>query len=781
MAALAILAFALGIGLTTTMFSIVNGAIIRGLPFPESERIYHVTPFNTAERRDTNSRPHTVAELARRQRSFEQLAAFRVDTANVAGADGIPERYRAAWITPNTLRLLKVAPAMGRDFRDDDGRPDAAPVAIIGDRVWRERFNGAPAVLGQPLRINGMMVTVIGVMPQRFGFPQTEELWMPAVIDSAAAPSASETGYEVIGRLNDRVSRQQATTELTAIWNQLVLEFPDRYATGFTVVVQPYVEEALGPVVGALFTMLVAVLGVLVIACANVANLVLARAASRTREVAVRTAVGATRWRVIRQMVIEVLLLAAAGAAAGLAIAATAIEWFNRSIADSNPPFWIDIRIDSVVLAFVSMTTLLAAIAAGIVPALRASRVDISALLNDGGRGAAGLRIGLLGRGLVMVEMALSFGLLVVAALAIQSIVALSRMDFGFATSDVWMGRVDLPEERYTDDNRRRAFADALLDRLRSIPAVEAAALATSTPLGAPGYPIAVSGAEYQHEREYPRAWGATISPDYFRVLRVAIRKGRAFDARDRPGLERVALVNVSFERKYFPEGALGRQFAIARGERQWHTIVGVVPDLGVWDRRRNQEGFYVALTQAPAASVAMLLDTSGSPPLGVTATVRHAVRELDPNLPVAGINTFEGVIHQNTWSVRVFGTLFTGFGFAALFLAAVGLYGVMSFSVRRRTQEIGVRMALGATTGDVLRMVLGHGIVPVAAGLLLGLGLAALLTNALRGLVFNMNPLDPATFVGIGVVLLLTGMAACLVPARRAVAVNPIEALRYH
>lgn len=780
MAALAILAFALGIGLTTTMFSIVNGAIIRGLPFPDSERIYHVAPFNIAERRDTNSPPQTVAELARRQRSFEQLAAFRVDTANVAGADGIPERYRAAWITPNTLRLLKTAPAMGRDFRDDDGRPGAAPVAIIGHRVWRERLDGAPAVLGQALRINGVMVTIIGVMPPRFGFPQTEELWMPAVIDSSAPQSANETTYEVIGRLNDRVSRKQATAELTAIWNQLAREFPDRYATGFTVVVQPYVEEALGPVVGALYTMLLAVLGVLVIACANVANLVLARAASHTREVAVRTAVGATRWRVIREMVIEVLLLAAAGAAGGLAIAATGIELFNRNIADSNPPFWIDIRIDSVVLAFVSMTTLLAAIAAGIVPALRASRVDISTLLNDEGRGATGLRIGRLSRGLVMVEMALSFGLLVVAALAIQSIVALSRMDFGFATSDVWMGRVELPEERYTDDNRRRAFADALLDRLRSIPAVETAALATSTPLGAPVYPIAVPGAEYQHEREYPRAWGATISPDYFRVLRVDIRKGRAFDARDRPGLERVAIVNVSFERKYFPEGALGRQFALARGERQWHTIVGVVPDLGVWDRRRNQEGFYVALTQAPTAGLAMLLDTSGSP-LGVTATVRHAMRELDPNLPVAGINTLEGVIHENTWGVRVFGTLFTAFGFAALFLATVGLYGMISFSVRRRTQEIGVRMALGATPGDVLRMVLGHGMVPVAAGLLLGLGLGALLTSALRGLVFNMNPLDPATFVGIGFVLLLTGLVACLVPARRAVAVNPIEALRYH
>jgi predicted permease len=433
-----------------------------------------------------------------------------------------------------------------------------------------------------------------------------------------------------------------------------------------------------------------------------------------------------------------------------------------------------------VVLAFVAATTVLAAIAAGIVPALRASRVDINAVLNDEGRGATGLRIGRLSRGLVMVEMALSFGLLVVAALAIQSIVALSRTDFGFATSDVWVGRVTLPEDRYKGDNHRREFADSLLDRLQAVPGIEAAALATTTPLGAPAYPIAVPGSEYRLEREYPRAWGATISTDYFRVFRVDIRKGRAFDARDRAGLEGVAIVNESFERKYFPDGAVGRQFAVAGGERQWRTIVGVVPDLGLWDRRRNQPGFYLALPQAPTASLVMLLDTSSSP-LGVTATVRHAVRGLDPNLPVGGINTLEGLIQENTWGVRVFGTLFTAFGFAALFLATVGLYGVMSFSVRRRTQEIGVRMAMGATTGDVVRMILRHGIVPVAAGMLLGLGLGALLTNALGGLVFNMNPHDPVTFVGIAFVLLLTSFAACLVPARRAAAVNPIEALRYH
>jgi putative ABC transport system permease protein len=339
---------------------------------------------------------------------------------------------------------------------------------------------------------------------------------------------------------------------------------------------------------------------------------------------------------------------------------------------------------------------------------------------------------------------------------------------------------VALPEQTYKDDDRRRQFADALLDRLRVIPGVESAAVGTNTPLGTPRYPIALPGSTYKHEREYPRAWGVTISPDYFRVLRLEMRRGRAFDARDRAGAERVAIVNDSFERRYFPQGAIGRQFAVARGDqREWRTIVGVVPDSNIWSRHENQEGFYLALPQAPADNLAIVLDTSG-PPLGVTAAVRRAVQDLDPNLPISGVNTLEGAIRQNTWGVRVFGTLFMAFGFAALFLGMVGLYGVMSFSVRRRTQEIGVRMAIGATRGDVLRMVLRHGIVPVAAGMTFGIALAALLSNALRELVFNMNPHDPATFAGIGVVLLLTGLVACLVPARRAAAIDPIEALRY-
>jgi putative ABC transport system permease protein len=783
MALLAVVALALGIGLTTTMFSIVNGAVLRGLPFPESDRIYHVAPFNVAEQDDVDSRAHTVAEFMRRQQAFEPLAAFRFATANVVGPDGIPERYRAAWVTANVFRLLKVAPVLGRDFRDEESRPGAAPVVMIGHKVWQERFKGAPDAIGQPLRVNGTVMTVVGVMPPKFAFPQSQDIWPAAVIDPSTPRSDSEPLYEMIGRLRQDVSPDQAAAQMATVWNQLSLEFPDRYEKGFTTETKTYIQEFMGSeIINTLLTMLGAVLGVLVIACANVANLVLARAADRSREIAVRTAVGASRWRVVRQMLMEVLVLAVAGALAGLAIAWAGVTLFNRAIVDTNPPFWIDIRIDRMVLLFVTAVTLLSAFVAGIVPALRASRSDLTTVLNDEGRGTSSLRMGRLSRGLVVVELSVSFGLLVVSALMIQSIVKIGRVDFGYAAADVWTGRILLPEEDYKDDERQRQFADALLARLDTIPGVESAALATGAPPGAPRYEIKFPGATYPDDRAYPEARGLTVSPDYFRVLRVGVLQGRAFDRRDRQDVDGAAIVNESFARRHFPQGALGQQFALARGEyQQWRTIVGVVPDLGMGqlDQGRVPESFYLALAQAPPSGLSILLDTSGDP-LAVTGAVRRAILDIDPNLPVFNVNTVQQALDQTGWPFRVFGTLFTSFGLSALFLATVGLYGVMAFSVSRRTQEIGVRMAMGARARDVLRMVLRQGVWQVAAGTLLGVGLGALLASALQLLFFNVSPYDPMTFVVIGLILSATGVGACLVPARRAAGVDPMTALRY-
>ncbi len=583
MAALAVIALAFGIGLTTTMFSIVNGALLRGLPFPESDRILHIAPYNIAEQDDVDARVHTFAEFQDRQQSFEELAGFQFQTANVVGPSGTAVRYQAAAITANTFRLLRVAPLLGRDFRDEESRPGAAPAVIIGEKVWEEQFGRSPSAIGQSLRINGTLMTVVGVMPPKFRFPSNHELWPALVVDPLNTKFGEGPVLETIGRLKPGVTRDEAGAEFATLWRQLEQAYPDRYTGGYTVEIKPYIREFIGDqVVGVLWTMLVAVFGVMVIACVNVANLVMARAVSRTREVAVRTAIGATRWQVVRQMLTEVLLLAVAGALLGLALAQTGITLFNRAIVDTQPPFWIDIRIDAMVLLFVTAATLVAALVSGIVPALRASKSDLAQVMNDEGRNT-GLRMGRFSRALVVAELALSFGLLVMAGLMIQSVANIARADFGFAMKDVWSARLMLAEADYPDEAARRRFADAAVERLRALPGVQAVALGTAIPLGAPHYAIKLPDRQYASENDYHDVHGVIVSPDYFRVFRVAPREGRVFDARDRETGAPSVIVNESMARRYFPEGAIGRRLAIATGRHQeWREVVGVVPDLGM-------------------------------------------------------------------------------------------------------------------------------------------------------------------------------------------------------
>lgn len=778
--ALAVTALALGIGLTTTMFSILNGAVLRGLPFERSERILHVSPFDIQERDDFEASQWEYAEWRVRQRSFEDLTAFYLANANVVGPSGTPERYRGAWITPNTFRMLRTRPAVGRDFTDADGAPGAAPVVIISDRLWRDRFDGRPDALGQPLLVNGTVMTVVGVMPPGFAYPVIQELWVALAVDPALDDTDTRATVEIIGRLRDDASRDSASAELATIAAQVAQLDPQR-RSGITVEVKPYVEEFIGSeTVGLLSAMLAAVLLVLVIACVNVANLVLARAADATREVAVRTALGASRGSVIRTTLVEVLVLSVAGAGLGVALAQAGVRLFTRNIAETSPPFWIDIRIDATVLLFVTAVTVLAALVAGLVPALRASRGDVLPLLNDEGRGTTSLRIGRMSRGLVVGEMALSFALLVVSGLVVRSIVNVTHFDPGIATRDVFSSRVTLPATEYPDGPRRVRFADRLLAQVRALPGVTAAALATANPPTAPELSVVLPGQTFADERDYPRAKVTSVTAGFFDVIRVTPRRGRVFTDGDGADAPKVAVVNEEFQRRYYPDGAIGRQLRLfTAGANDWHTIVGIVADIPDVDLGESLlQHVYVPLAQRPSATVNVLLQARGDP-LALTSQVRDAVTGLDRNLPMYNAQTLQTMLDDSTWGWRVFGTLFTIFGLAALFLATVGLYGVMAFSVSRRTQEIGVRMAVGAGAGDVLGMVLRQGAWQVGAGVVVGLGFAVVLANAMRLMFFRVSPYDVPTFVAVGAVLLVTGLAAAFVPARRAARVDPMAALR--
>jgi predicted permease len=704
--------------------------------------------------------------------------------ANVASAGDLPERYRGALITPNTLRLLRVKPVFGRDFTDADSQPGAPAVAIISYNTWVGRFERAESVLGKILRINGEPVTIVGVMPARFGFPQTHDLWQPLRI-SLPDKRGDGRSLDVMGRLKPGVTVSAARADMQVLAAQLARQYPENEK--FSAEVEPYVRRFIGAQpVATLSTMLGAVFGVLLIACVNVTNLQLARAAERMKEIAVRVALGATRRRIIQQLLVEGLLLSAGGAALGLGIAAFGMWWFNGAIADTNPPFWIVARIDVRVVGFVTALTVMAAIASSLMPALRVSGQSVNDVLKDEGRSSTGLRVGAFSRTLVVVEMTLSFVLLVVSGLMIKSVVAKTTVAYPFAT-DVLVARSNLNEKDYADDAQLRQRTDELRARIAAAPGIRGVAIADGVPDGGGTYRLTIEGQPAPaNDSARPLVRRVDVSPEFFDVLHIRVRDGRAFSQSDGPDGLRVGVASEDFVRKFFPKGgALGKRIQIGTQPKggpdgDWITIVGTVPSVAVAPQPGDTtEMVFLPLAQHVSRDLTIFADAGANATLGGPA-VRKAVMEVDPNLPVFNINTLQGQYDQNNWPFRVFGGLFMTFGMASLLMAGAGLYGVMSFAVRRRTQEIGVRMALGASRAGIIAMVVKQGVWQVALGMAVGAGIAGWLGGLLKLLLFQVQPWDLTVFACTIGVLSSAGLLACVVPARRAASVDPLVALRH-
>ncbi len=785
LAAVSVLALALGLGLTTTMFSIVYGALLRGLPFEGASRLLIIKERNvTRVNAERTPSIHDFTDWRAQQRSFTDLAGFYSGTVNVAGDEGRPERFTGAFITPSAFRMVGIPAMLGRTFTDDEDRPETPLSILLGFNVWKNRFASDRAIVGRTIRVNGQAATVIGVMPEGFKFPLQQDLWLPLRLDPLKLKRGEGQSVEVFGRLRPGVSADQAALEFTAIGRRLAEQYPETNKDLGTLI-QPFTTEFIGKEPRALlFTMLGAVFAVLLIACSNVANLLLARAAVRTKEVAIRTALGASRWRVVSQLLAEAFVLSAVGAMLGLGIAALGVRLFNNAIADTQPPFWIDIRVDSVVLAFVFGVTLLASLIAGILPALQATGANVNEVLKDESRGSSSFRLGRFSKGLVVAEIALSCGLLVAAGLMIKSVVKLKTFDYGVTTDDVFTARVGLFEAAYPDSLKRQLFWTGLVQRLQDQPGVRGVALTSRLPaLGTGTENLAIEGKAYAADRDYPEARSAVITPDYFQTFGASVAEGRAFGAGDDGTGLPVAIVNRSFAARFYPgASAIGRRFRTGRADSRapWRTIVGVVPDLSMnGTDSATFQGFYVPLAQSDARFISIAIRAQGDP-MALAPVVRSTVAAIDPDLPIYFVQTERQAIDQNTWFYDVFGTLFMIFWFVALFLATVGVYGVMSFAVSRRTQEVGVRMALGAGSRDVIGLFLRQGAYQVGTGVLIGLGLAVLLARGLRIILFRVEPTDPVMFAGITLVLVATGLLACFVPARRATRVDPMVALRY-
>jgi putative ABC transport system permease protein len=776
--ALAVLALALGIGLTTTMFSIVQGAFLRGLPFDRSDQIMYVGRANAA--RPDRANPASVEDYLdwkNSQRSFEVLAGFDTAAAVVSGDAGA-ERYRGARMTANMLSLLRVAPVAGRGFTDADGQPGAAAVVLISHEVWTAQFQQDRSAIGRVLRVNGLPMTIVGVLPPKFGFPQGQNLWMPFQIQPSSK-RGSQT-IQVVGRLRDGVSMAQASADLAAIARTLEQRYPEN--KGVTTAVAPYIRQFLqANIINTLWTMLGAVFGVLLIACANVMNLQLARAAERVKDVAVRTALGAARVRILRQLLVEGLLVAGAGALAGLGLASVGITLFNRAIAGTNPPFWIDMRIDMGVLWFVMSITVLAAVVSSLLPALRATRQDLNTVLKDEGRSSTGLRMGRFTRVLVIGEVLLSCCLLIVSGLMIKGVVIIARVQYPFATTDVFTASVEYDTQRYPTEADQVRLADRLEERLAGVPGVRRVALSGGVPTPGGGTPFSIAGRTYVSDNDHPKARLLSGTVGFFDVLRVKIVRGRAFGPGDTLTAPRVAIVGEDFARKFFPgEDPLGQRIQLGLATAApWLTIVGVVPSLAVTGTPTDvTEYVYRPTSQAPRGL--NIIASAAGDPRALTASIRRAAAEVDQDVAVFNSNSLDASLAQAGWAFKVFGTLFMSFGFGALVLASAGLYGVMAFSVRTRTQEIGVRMALGADRGRVLRMVLWQGMWRVLLGVALGLAPAWQLGILMKALLFQVSPTDPMVFGTTIGVLIAAGFAASTVPALRAASVDPLVALRH-
>jgi predicted permease len=785
---LAVVALGLGIGLTAIMFSIVYGALLRGLPFENGDRILAITRVDPeGDQGNMGVPPHDYSDWAEQQTSFDELAGYYEGTVNVRWAEE-PERFDGAFVSANLFRALGVQPRLGRTFREEEDDYGAPATVILSHNLWMDRFSGDAGVLGEVVSVNGESAEIIGVMPEDFRFPTVQQIWVPLRRDLAGTARGDGFWLNVFGPLREGVSRDAAMVELSGIMQRLAAAYPETNESEIQPAMRPFVEQFVGPDGKTmLYTMLATVSLVLLIACANVANLLLARAAGRTREVGIRTAIGASRSRVVGQMVLEALAIAAVAAVLGTVVAWIGVESFARAIAaTTDPPFFMIFRVDAPILAFIAAGAAFSAVVAGGLPALKASGMDVSSVLKDESRGSSSLRIGRVSRVLVVGEIAMSLGLLVAAGLMTKSIARLNSYDYPFETDVVFTARLGLFETEFPDTAARHAFYRELEARVQQIPEIRFAALSNALPgMSSDGGVVAVEGVSYGESRDYPFSWSGVAGPGYFETVGVQLLRGRDFDAQDVTGSLPVAIVNQSFVERHFPgESALGRRFRAggATSTEPWRTIVGVVPDLhmeGMTNTTAQTAGFYVPIEQGDARFMSILA-RGPAQPMTLTEAVRSAVASIHDGTPLYFVDTLQARIDGETWIFRIFGSLFMVFGGVALFLAAVGLYGVMAFTVARRTPEVGIRLALGASRGQVLAMVLRQGMSQVGLGLLFGAGLALLVSRGIAAVLFDVSPSDPAVFVGIALVLAATGLVASLVPARRATKADPAHALRY-
>ncbi|CAN5450535.1 ABC transporter permease [soil metagenome] len=784
--AIIVVVLALGIGANTAIFSVVNAALLRPLPYADPDRLVRLTEDSPNVPQMSISYPN-LQDWREQNKVFSGLAGMQFRSLNLTGKDQ-PERLEGRAVSAELFDVLGVKPALGSSFAPEEDRPGANPVCIISNGLWQRRFGSDPSLLSKQITLSGASYTVIGVLPESYAFGTPTDVFVPIGLRADEMKErASHPGIYAVARLKPGVTVETARAELIAIAQRIGAQYG---MTGNSATLTPLSEAFVGDIRTTLLILLGAVGFVLAIACANVANLLLARAATRQKEMGIRTALGAGRLRIVRQLLTESLLLSILGGIIGVLLALWGIDMLRSASADSLPSTAV-IKLDSSVLLFTLLVSVLTGIIFGLAPALAAAKTDLHDTLKEGGRSStAGGRRSWLRSTLVVTEVALSLVLLIGAGLLIKSFVRILDTDPGFKAQNLLTMQLALNAKEHEGGKVLNFFND-LNGRIAGLPGVESAAFSNGIPLGPTAdTSFAIVGRSKPEPDKQPQTMLYITSPDYLQAMGIRLVKGRFFTAQDTQGSPRVAVIDETFARQQFPDQeALGQRIAGDGKDNPDAEIVGVVAHVkhfGLDATERVQPQLYLPFNQAPDALLPALaprmnlIIRTTADPLNLTAAVRRQVQALDPNQPVYNVSTMERRLDQSLVTQRLSMTLLAFLASLALILAVVGIYGVMSYTVTQRSHEIGIRMAIGAQQRDVFKMVMGRGMMLALVGVGFGLVGAFVLTRLMTTMLYGVEPTDPVTFVSIGVLLTGVALVACYVPGRRATKVDPLVALRY-
>jgi putative ABC transport system permease protein len=778
--AVALLTLGLGIGACTCMFSVINSVLFRPLPYPDSHQLILIREQDPPQFPEFSVAPGNFFDWRSQSTVFQNLAALKFGTVNLTGS-GDPQRLFTAFVTVNFFATLGVHPGIGRDFLPQEESEGHDAVAILPFEVWVRRFGGRPEVVGSTVHLDGRPVTIIGILPKSFHYiiGYGPEVYMPAVYGAGERQQHGGHYLAALGRLKPGVTFETARSELAVISARLATQYPDTNK-GWSAKPSLLLDSVVGDIRPSLYILFGAVGLLLLISCANVANLLIARAVTRSKEMAIRTALGAGRGRILRLLITESLLLSVAGGGLGV----LASQWGLKlliAFAPGNLPRTGEVSLDGMALGFASLLALATGLGFGLAPSLQSMKVDSNSALKEGVRGSGGRRHALLDS-IVVAEVSLAIVLLVGAGLLVRSIVALQHVKPGFQPEHAQFVQLSLPGKKYGSNDLQAQFLRQAVSAMAALPGVEHAGASNVIPFsGDYVLTFEIFGRPPPGPGDNQSANYYAITPDYFRAMGIPLIRGRFFSERDSAKAPRAAIINEKLAREYFPgQDPVGKRINIDSGPQAWREIVGVVADVkqyGLSGEAPDQ--MYEPFDQQPYPFMAIVLRTGQASPMASAGSVRTAIASVDPDLPVDGVQSLGNLVENSISSQRFTMYLLVVFSSVALFLCSIGLYGVMAYAVTQRTGEIGIRMALGAQTGNVLRLILARGGLLISIGAVLGLGGALLLSRLTASLLFGISPTDPLTFAAVVVVLGAVAAPACLIPARRATKVDPIVALR--